>query len=158
MIRTVMALGISLACLSSLAFPQTRCSDPALQNQTQDAVTIQRLEKAWSAAFLKGNVEVERCLLLPEFTEIFGDGRIEHLEDELNLARANQGKDLPIPAFRLANVLIHGNVAVAFGTSESKGTVNKRRWWYADYYVWEKDQWHVYFAQQTRFPITRKNL
>jgi len=140
---------IALALLSLFAQAQSKCFPPELQHQAKDAATIQRLENAWSTAFLKGDDELEKCLLVPEFTEILSDGSIKHLDDELKLATANQGKNLTIPSFPAVAVSLHGNAAAAFGTSESKGTSNKRRWWFVDYYVWENDQWHAYFAQQT---------
>lgn len=126
------------------------CHRPELQGQQRDAATIQRLERAWSVAFLTGDAELESCLLLPAFTEIFGDGRMGHLDDELALARANQGKHLPIPDFPGEQVLLHGDAAVAYGVSTSKGPDGQvRRQWFADYYVWDRGAWHAYFAQQT---------
>ncbi|MFK2930127.1 nuclear transport factor 2 family protein [Dyella agri] len=145
----------SVACMPAHAQATAACHRPELQGQKRDAATIQRLERAWSATFLTGDAELESCLLLPAFTEIFGDGRTGHLDDELALARANQGKHLPIPAFPGEQVLLHGDAAVAYGVSTSKGADGQvRRQWFADYYVWDRGTWHVSFAQQT--PIKQR--
>src|SRR5262249_16638324 len=137
---------------SVFAQAQTNCSRPELQNQARDAATIQRLENAWSTAYLKGDIDLEKCLLLPEFVEIFSDGTIKHLDDELELARVNQGKNLPIPNFPAVTVTLQGNAAAAYGVAESKGSGKQRRWWFVDHYVWEANRWQVYFAQQTLIP------
>ena len=151
--RPAWALAVGLAALACLPFhaqAAAACDRPELHGQKRDAATIQRLERAWSVAFLTGDAELESCLLLPSFTEIFGDGRMQHLGDELALARANRGKHLPIPDLPGEEVLLHGDAAVAYGVSASKGTDGQvRRQWFADYYVWDRGAWHVYFAQQT---------
>lgn len=146
-----LAAGLAaLACIPVHAQAAAACNRPELRGQKRDAATIQRLERAWSVAFLTGDAELESCLLLPAFTEIFGDGRMQHLGDELALARANQGKHPPMPDFPGEKVLLRGDAAVAYGISTSKGTDGQvRRQWFADYYVWNRGAWHVYFAQQT---------
>jgi hypothetical protein len=122
------------------------CERPALLYEQKDVATLQRLETAWSIAYLKGDTEFERCLLTLDFTEIMGNGEVAVLKDELGFAEANQGKDLPIPDLPKSTILIHGSAAVAYGTSTGKGHLSK----YADYYLWERGAWHAYFAQQTR--------
>ena len=86
----------------------------------------------------------ERCLLASDFTEILRTGEVKFLADELYLAAKNRGKNLAIPDLPKANVLMHGNLAVAYGLSSSKKTR------YADSYLWENGAWHVLFAQQTQ--------
>jgi len=82
------------------------------------------------------------------------DGHINHLHEELGLARKNKGKKMAVPSTLPIVVQIRGEVAVAYGVSAPRkmadGTV--RRSYFADYYVWENGSWHVYFAQQTSFP------
>jgi hypothetical protein len=56
------------------------CARPALAHQRRDAATIQRLESAWSLAYLTGDTEFEACLLTPDFTEIVSSGSIHHLK------------------------------------------------------------------------------
>lgn len=127
-----------------------RCSRPELQSQSRDVATVQRLEKAWTLAFLSGDEELERCLLTPDFTEVLSDGSIKHLADELALARNNLGKNRPVPDIPAGTVLLHGNVAAAYGASPPvSSSATRRRMRYVDYYVWENGEWHVYFAQQT---------
>lgn len=127
-----------------------RCSRPELQSQTRDVATVERLEKAWTLAFLSGDEELERCLLTPDFTEVLSDGSIKHLADELALARNNLGKNRPVPDIPAGTVLLHGNVAAAYGASPPvSSSATRRRMRYVDYYIWENGEWHVYFAQQT---------
>ncbi len=147
--RALAAGMAALACLPAHA-QATACDRPGLHGQKRDAATIRRLERAWSVAFLTGDTQLESCLLLPAFTEILGDGRLQHLGDELALARANRGKRLPIPDFPDEGVLLRGDAAVAYGVSTSKGADGQiRRQWFADFYVWDRGAWRVYFAQQT---------
>lgn len=142
-------LGLTLAGSGAGAQADT-CLQPALLHQRQDEATVQRLEEAWSLAFLRGDTEFERCLLAPDFTEIMSNGEIKFLADELALARANLGAQRPIPPLPKAKVLIYGNVAVAYG--RSNGTApdgSAHLHWYSDDYVWRDGAWHVIFAQQT---------
>ena len=126
------------------------CNSPALTNERLDVVTIQHLEKAWSIAYLKGDLDFERCLLTADFTEIMRSGEVKVLSDELDFARKNVGKNLPIPELPQGTVFIHGNVAVAYGQSSSTAPDgSQRKTCYADYYIWKKGAWHAFFAQQT---------
>lgn len=68
------------------------------------------------------------------------------LSDELGFARVNHGTNKPIPFLAEGTILIHGDVAVAYG--------NSRAVKYADYYVWENGRWKAFFAQQTGVPST----
>jgi len=121
-------------------------------HQRKDAATIQHLEGAWSIAYLQGDMELERCLLTPDFTEILRNGDVIVLADELQLAANNKGKNLLIADLPKSTVLIHGNVAVAYGTSHSTSSDGKARTTrFADYYIWENGTWHAFFAQQTQF-------
>jgi hypothetical protein len=130
------------------------CFRPALAHQMRDAATIQRLESAWTVAYLSGDTQFEACLLTPDFTEIMSSGTINRLGDELALAERNQGKPVTNPNIPPPTIHIHGDVAVAYGLSAVKVIEGKpHRSYYADYYVWENRSWHVYFAQQTSFPM-----
>ena len=143
----------TLAILFAPSIPlhaQTTCNMDALKGQQRDAATIQRLENAWSVAYLKADTNFEKCLLTEDFTEIIRSGEVKVLSDELAFARKNEGKNLPIPKLPEPTVLLHDNVAVAYGTSRSTrpdGKIKETR--YADYYVWENGKWHAFFAQQT---------
>jgi hypothetical protein len=129
---------------------QSTCDMDALKAQQRDVATIQRLENAWSVAYLKADTNFELCLLSKDFTEIVRSGEVKFLSDELAFARKNEGKNLPIPKLPEPTVLLHGNVAVAYGTSQSTGPDGKiKETRYADYYVWENGKWHAFFAQQT---------
>ena len=130
------------------------CIRPALAHQRRDAATIQKLEMAWTAAFLTGDTEFEACLLTSDFAEIRSDGTINHLVDELALAGKNKGKAATTPDLPPITIHLHGNVAVAYGISSQKMIDGKPyKSYYADYYVWKSGAWHAYFAQQTSFPV-----
>ena len=49
---------------------QTTCDMDALKGQQRDVATIQRLENAWTIAYLKADTNFELCLLSKDFTEI----------------------------------------------------------------------------------------
>jgi len=126
----------------------------ALAHQRRDAATIQRLDSAWTLAFLTGDSEFETCLLTSDFTEIMSNGTINHLRDELALAEKNKGKAAAAPVMPPITVHVHGNVAVAYGLSSEKVIDGKpHKSYFADYYVWQNGAWHVYFAQQTSFAL-----
>ena len=89
---------------------------PALAHQRRDAATIERLETAWSLAYLTGD-EFEACLLAPDFPEIMSNGCIHHLREELELAEKNKGNAMTAPNMPPITIHIHGDVAVAYGIS-----------------------------------------
>lgn len=150
MVLTLVSAILATALTGHTVPVDVQCSRNELQHQSRDAATIQRLEKVWTGAYLKGDEALERCLLTPDFTEVLSDGSVKHLADELSLAGKNRGKNLPIPSSPLGTVLLHGNVAAAYGESGAVGPSGvHRRNRYVDYYVWEQGQWHAYFAQQT---------
>jgi hypothetical protein len=84
-LRTVQLL-FSIWLIVFTASARADCARPALAHQRRDAATIQRLETAWSLAYLTGDAEFEACLLTPDFTEIMSNGSINHLHEELELA------------------------------------------------------------------------
>jgi hypothetical protein len=146
----------ALLCLSFLvsstlaAQTSGACDLPPLVHEQRDQATLQRLETAWSIAYLHGDTNFERCLLAPDFTEITRSGQVKVLADELAGAAKNTGKNLPIPVLPTSTILIHGNVAVAYAAVRATGPDGKPRGTQnADFYVWERGSWHVYFAQQT---------
>ena len=96
---------------------------------------------------LRGDTGFEECLLTADFTEITRNGDIKDLTAELALAAKNKATPLPLGDLPSGQVLLHGNVAVAYGRSQSATGARAMR--YADYYVWENAHWRVYFAQQT---------
>lgn len=148
MARICEGLGaIAAALVFSSAVRADDCQLPALLQQHRDAATIENLELAWSRAYLRGDTAFEECLLTADFTEIMRNGAVKHLSDELALAAKNAANPLPMGAIPRGTVLLHGDVAVAYGRSQSAGGAHAMR--YADYYVWENGRWRVYFAQQT---------
>jgi hypothetical protein len=148
LLRTHLVFCICLMVFTTAA--RGDCAHPALTNERQDVATIQRLENSWTLAFLTGDTDFEKCLLTSDFTEIMGNGNIDHLNDELNLAKKNRGKAVTIPNLSRVTVHLHGDVAVAYGFSENVIDGKPYRFYFADYYVWENGVWRVYFAQQTK--------
>ena len=146
--QAIGVFGLLFAC--AVCCRAATCRVEPLLHQRRDAATVQRLEEAWSVAYLRGDTEMEQCLLTPDFTEVMRSGEIKTLKYELDLAEANQGKGLKVPDLPKSTVMLHGNVAVAYGVSSSKtadGRVRSMR--YVDYYVWEGGVWRAFFAQQT---------
>ena len=129
------------------------CNLPQLANQRKDAATIQHLEDAWSTAFLRGDTELESCLLSPDYREIRRSGEMGFLRDELAMAAKNRGKNLKIAQLPEVTVMIHDDVAVAYALSSSTGPDGKpRRTRSADFFVWKDGEWHAFFSQQTPVP------
>jgi hypothetical protein len=127
------------------------CARPVLAHQRRDEATIQRLENAWSIAFLTGDTELEACLLTPDFTAIMSTGNVMHLNEELALAAKNRGKTADPSSLTPVQVHLHGDVAVGYGITTKLVSGQQEKSYFADYYVWEKGGWRVYFAQQTAF-------
>jgi hypothetical protein len=145
--KASIVMATAMLILSSLA-KATDCQMPALLHQHRDIATIEALELEWTRAYLRGDTGFEACLLTADFSEIMRNGEVKHLSDELALAAKNKAHPLPMGAIPKGTVLLDGNVAVAYGQSQSTahGAPEVR---YADYYVWENGRWRVYFAQQT---------
>ena len=138
---------IVMVFLSTTIKANASCQVPALLHQHRDVATIESLELEWTRAYLRGDTGFEECLLTPDFTEIMRSGDIKHLSDELAFAAKNKAMPLPLGVYPSATVLLHGNVAVAYGRSQNGTGSPAMR--YADYYVWENGHWRAYFAQQT---------
>lgn len=147
----ILLVGVGLCHYRACA--ATGCTDPKLSDQRRDSATIWRLERAWTIAFLTGDTKLESCLLTPDFTEIMSDGHINHLKDELELAERNKGKTATDPAIPPMSINLRGDVAVAYYIPLSEKIIDGKahKSYFADYFVWENDEWHVYFAQQTSF-------
>ena len=123
-------------------------NNQAFVNEKRDASTILTLERAWNSAFLGGDTESMTCLLTPDFTVIMQNGRIFHRSDELALTEKNRGMAKAAAALPQITVLLHDNIAVAYGLASEhriKGILYKN--YYADYYVWTNGSWHAFFAQ-----------
>lgn len=134
---------------TSLLQADDSCKLPDLAHQKRDAATIQRLDEAWSRAYLRGDTKFMGCLLIPGYVEIMRSGALKFRPDELQMAAKNKGKNLPIPELPKTTVLLHDNVAVAYGEAlapDADGKPKGRR--FADFYVWENGEWHVFFSQQ----------
>jgi hypothetical protein len=144
--KTPTVLAILMQLFSSAVNGQNCRRFPALLHEQRDVATIESLEIEWSRAYLRGDTSFEECLLSSDFTEIMRNAEVNHLPDELALAARNAANPLSPGEMPKGTVLLHGNVAVAYGRSQSAGA---RAIMYADYYVWENGQWRVYFAQQT---------
>jgi len=142
---------VLLLCSLPLQAKDT-CKVRSLMHQRRDVATVQHLEDEWSRAYLRGDTDFERCLLAADFTEILRTGEVKVLADELELAAKNRGKNLAIQDLPNVKILLHGNVAVAYGISTSAASNNKARTTrFADSYLWENGVWHVFFVQQTQF-------
>lgn len=148
---TLMIVAVALLGAVPLAAHADGCGQAVLKDEQKDVATIQALERAWSEAFLRGDVAFERCLLTPDFTEITRDGAVKRLGDELALAAQNRGKDLPPPAPLQIPVMIHGDVAVAYVAVAHDKDGKAFSIYNADYYLWEGGVWRAYFSQQSRF-------
>ena len=147
MLNCKASIGMATTLILSSVVKANDCRFPTLAHEQRDVATIQSLELEWSRAYLRGDTDFEKCLLTSDFTEIMRNGDIKDLSAELALAAKNKANPLPQGDLPTGQVLLHGNVAVAYGRSQSAAGARAMR--YADYYVWENSHWRVYFAQQT---------
>jgi hypothetical protein len=148
--KTIALLVLLFPALISAQTRANNCNLSQLSNQQSDAATIQRLEIAWSEAYLRGDTGFMTCLLAPDFTEIMRTGEVKTLSDELAMAEKNRGKDLKMSGLPTIQVLLHDNLAIAYGKAMVKTANGKTEIrWYSDAYVWKHGQWHAFFAQQT---------
>jgi len=126
------------------------CNNRAFVNEKRDVSTILILENAWNLAFLGGDTESMTCLLTPDFTEIMRNGSIYHRSDELALTEKNRGMAKKAAALPQITILLHDDVAVAYGlASEHRVNGISYKNYYADYYLWTNGSWHAFFAQWT---------
>jgi hypothetical protein len=142
------ALAFSLCASPLLA--EGGCSAPEVADQKQDAATVQRLENAFTAAFLRGDTDFEKCLLLLNYSEVSRSGKWRELSSELEGRARNCCKNLSVAEMPKVDVLMHGDVAVAHGlftftTPDGKSQSTR----FSDVYVWKDDTWHVLYPQQT---------
>jgi hypothetical protein len=142
--------GLFLSLSSIPLFAEGGCAAPELADQHHDAETVQKLETAFTDAFLKGDTDFEKCLLLPNYAEVSRSGKWRDLSDELAGTARNQGKNLSVPVMPKVDVLMHGDVAIAHGlfsfTTPDGKSMSTR---FSDVYVWKDNAWHVLFSQQT---------
>ena len=145
----LLSTSLLLAFCSAHLFAEG-CNAPEFADQKQDAATVQRLENAFTIAFLKGDTDFEKCLLLPNYSEVSRSGKWRELPDELAGTAKNQGKNLSVPEMPKVDVLMHGDVAVAHGlftfTAPNGKSMSTR---FSDVYVWKDSGWHVLYSQQT---------
>ena len=137
-----------LAILASavLATPvaAAECATGTLASQAQDVETIQRLEKAWLAAELRGETEVLDCLLDPGYRVIGVKTLTERTKADL-LARvaANRGKSPNIPVLT-TRAVINGAFATAYSTfTSTKKTGEPYTASFVDFYRFEGGVWRA---------------
>jgi ketosteroid isomerase-like protein len=143
-------VGLILAISSLPLFAEGGCNAPELADQQRDAATVQKLETAFTVAFLKGDTDFEKCLLLPNYAEVSRSGKWRELPDELAGTAKNRGKNLPLTDMPQIDVLLHGDVAIAHGLftfTAPDGKSQSTR--FSDVYVWKDGGWHVMYSQQT---------
>jgi hypothetical protein len=149
--KSILTGSILLSAFSLPALAEDGCSLPELAHQQHDAETVQKLENAFASAFLKGDTNFEKCLLLPNYSEVSRSGKWRVLSEELASTAKNQGRNLSVPeTMPKIEVLMHGDVAVAHGLftfAEPDGKSQSTR--FSDVYVWKDNAWHVLYSQQT---------
>ncbi|WP_256366833.1 nuclear transport factor 2 family protein [Acidobacterium sp. S8] len=142
-------VGITLPLSSHSLFAEG-CSYPDLADQHHDAETVQKLESAFMNAFLKGDTDFDKCLLLPNYAEISRSGKWLDLSRELEITEKNRGKNLSVPEMPKVDVILQDDVAIAHGVFTAPGADGKSHSTrFSDTYVWKDGNWHVLYTQQT---------
>jgi|GEM_PF-1436970 len=131
-----------LGCATSRPAPPTAasaapdCAAIQTPDQRRDEATLQRIERAWLTAELRGDVHFLQCLLLPDYVNIDKAGHKHPGADIIAHAQRNLGQDREIPPID-STIVVNGDAATAYSSSRTR----------------DKDgQWHdVHFVDTFRF-------
>lgn len=154
----------------------SECPTAYVQNQKKDAASVLALEKSWSTARRKLDIDFEKCLLDRGLVEILKTGAIKGFDYEtsdapiiVNSTREHRdgnkllsyenSKTIDVDSdsikklkFWRTKVLIHGRLAIAYGRLRSDSLRTQDNIPFADYFIWQQASWHVFFAIQTIMP------
>lgn len=125
----------------------------AAQDVKSDQQILIELERAWDAAFHKGDAKFIETLLADEFIATYGDGSRGDKAKELSLA-ADQKQQ--VDSSRLDEFIVRtfGNTAVVWFTQILVGPVNGKptevRYRYVDVWVIRNGRWMAVASQSTR--------
>ena len=123
------------------------------QDVKSDQQVLIELERAWDAAFHKGDAKFIETLLADEFIATYGDGSRGDKAKELSLA-ADQKQQ--VDSSRLDEFIVRtfGNTAVVWFTQILVGPVNGKptevRYRYVDVWVIRNGRWLAVASQSTR--------
>jgi hypothetical protein len=125
----------------------------AAQEVKSDQQVLIELERAWDAAFHKGDAKFIETLLADEFIATYGDGSRGDKAKELSLAGDQKQQ---VDSSRLDEFIIRtfGNTAVVWFTQVLVGPVNGKptevRYRYVDVWVNRGGRWLAVASQSTR--------
>jgi hypothetical protein len=123
------------------------------QEVKSDQQVLIELERAWDAAFHKGDAKFIETLLADEFIATYGDGSRGDKAKELSLAGDRRQQ---IDSSRLDEFIVKtfGNTAVVWFTQIMVGPVNGKptevRYRYVDVWVNRGGRWLAVASQSTR--------
>jgi hypothetical protein len=125
----------------------------AAQDVKSDQQVLIELERAWDAAFHKGDAKFIETLLADEFIATYGDGSRGDKAKELSLAA---DKRQQVDSSRLDEFIVRtfGNTAVVWFTQILVGPVNGKpteiRYRYVDVWIIRNGRWLAVASQSTR--------
>ncbi len=130
--------------LTLLLLRAMSCQDHQVPNQHLDAASVRRVDSAWSAAYVRGDTTLLRCLLASDYRGFSTKGVLSDANEEVAKAGRHGKPDAPLDAFPKAEVQVHGTTGVVGGLVPSK------RW--TDVYVFEHGVWHAILSLDQPLP------
>jgi hypothetical protein len=123
------------------------------QDVKSDQQILIEMERAWDAAFHKGDAKFIETLLADEFIATYGDGTRGDKAKELSLA-GDRGQQIDSSRLDEFIVKTFGNTAVVWFTQILVGPVNGKptevRYRYVDVWVIRNGKWLAVASQSTR--------
>ena len=116
--------------------------------QTEDAVSLERVEDAWNEAFMRGDTAYLECLLVPDFVTVTPHGKRDRAW-ELEHARQNRGSSTPIPHFSGTVFQIEGSTGIAKLYKPVSADGQHPATQLADVFTFQDGAWRAVYSQHT---------
>jgi len=120
-----------------------------LGQQSADAVSIKRVEQAWTDAFLHGGTDYLQCLLTQDYVSVSAKGVPRDRMAIIGFAEKNKGKDTPMPSLPEPTIEIYGNTAVVRSDSPAAPDGKYPAMYSSDIFAFQDGAWHAVYSQHT---------
>lgn len=158
-LHTVRVFASACALVGACFAPaRADCSAHLLPNQTRSEATIQRLDKAWGAAWQSADIPFLACLYDDQWHYVTPSGITDKAHDLAQSerraqARKKSGKQ-SMSHTMATKAFVNGNFGAVTGIYEysSKGKTVQARW--TDFFMWDGSRWHAVFSQATPIPAS----
>jgi hypothetical protein len=120
-----------------------------LGQQSADAASIKRVERAWTEAFLHGGTDYLQCLLTQDYVSVSAKGVPHDRSAIIGFAEKNKGKDTPMPSLPDPTIQIYGNTAVVQSDSPAAPDGKYPAMYSSDIFAFQDGAWHAVYSQHT---------